>query len=178
MGELNSDFSRDDVETLIEAMGDWEVLGNQEFTLLQMIKGAPMPPEDHEAYDYMQQLKDHFRRREREIVDHRLTRQEKAVFLKAKLMLVRRDLGINELFEMAAKEQPPVSKEGEETPSFFPEAKKSTVEKPESSSEAKQIPVKVSGSEVEERLKWAEFFIKDLGVWNHYEKFLQEKTSA
>jgi len=166
MGELDSKFSRDDIETLIEAMGDWEVLGNQEFTLLQMIKGAPMPPEDHEAFDYMQQLKDHFRRREREIVDSRLSRQEKSVFLKAKLMLVRRDLGINQLFEMASLDT-------------ITDAEEEKIDS--SACEGVQIPVKsfsTSFSKAEERLKMAEFFIRDLGVWNHYEKFLAEKTSA
>lgn len=168
MGELSSKFSRDDIETLIEAMGDWEVLGNQEFTLLQMIKGAPMPPEDHEAFDYMQQLKDHFRRREREIIDSRLSRQEKSVFLKAKLMLVRRDLGINQLFEMASLD---TITDVEEKVDSLSEAKSSDCE-------GVQIPVKFSTSKVEERLKMAEYFIRDLGVWSHYEKFMAEKTSA
>lgn len=173
MGELTSKFSRDDVETLIEAMGDWEALGNQEYTLLQMIKGAPLPPEDHEAFEYMQHIKDHFRRREREIMDGRLTRQEKSVFLKAKLMMVRRDLGINKLFEMAAAEEQspihlsetPSRSDEEKLPSLFPE------------DEVIKIPVK-SSDDIAKRLKLAEFFIKDLGVWGHYEKFLAEKSSS
>ena len=176
MGELTSKFSRDDVETLIEAMGDWEALGNQEYTLLQMIKGAPMPPEEHEAFEYMQHIKDHFKNREREIMHSRLTRQEKAVFLKAKLMIVRRDLGISKLFEMAAVDPddsptpPPISTESPGTnlkeksvPSFLPESAEKP-QKPETNAE--------------ERLKKAEFFIKDLGVWGHYEKFLAEKSGS
>jgi len=163
MGELTSKFSRDDIDTLIEAMGDWEALGNQEYTLLQMIKGAPMPPEDHEAFEYMQHIKDHFRRRERDIIDSRLTRQEKAVFLKAKLMLVRRDLGINQLFEMAAQDQAEASK----------------VESPppvESPSGGIQIPVKSAESKIQESLDLAEFFIRDLGVWEHYQNFLAQRA--
>jgi hypothetical protein len=173
MGELTSKFSRDDVETLIEAMGDWEALGNQEYTLLQMIKGAPLPPEDHEAFEYMQHIKDHFRRREREIMDGRLTRQEKSVFLKAKLMLVRRDLGINKLFEMAA-EGPFDAEKMSDWEKPKPVVENETVKAPE---EAIKIPVKSSG-DVAKRLEMAEFFIKDLGVWGHYEKFLAEKSAS
>lgn len=171
MGELTSKFSRDDVETLIEAMGDWEALGNQEYTLLQMIKGAPLPPEDHEAYEYMQHIKDHFKRRERDIMDGRLTRQEKSVFLKAKLMLVRRDLTINKLFEMAAEAPVDIEKMSDWEK---PVVEDKTVEAPEA---AIKIPVKSSG-DVAKRLEMAEFFIKDLGVWGHYEKFLAEKSAS
>lgn len=171
MGELTSKFSRDDVETLIEAMGDWEALGNQEYTLLQMIKGAPMPPEDHEAFEYMQHIKDHFRRREREIVDSRLTRQERSVFLKAKLMMVRRDLGINQLFEMAAT---PDVAATEPQPELEPQPEP----QPESSTDSPVQEKKSMSGDLHSRLKIAEFFIKDLGVWAHYEKFVAEKTNS
>jgi hypothetical protein len=49
MGELTSKFSREDIELLLEATSDWEALGSQQFHLLNMVKAAPMPPEDHEA---------------------------------------------------------------------------------------------------------------------------------
>jgi hypothetical protein len=181
MAILESKFSREDVETLVEAMGDWETLGNHEFYLMQMVRQAPMPPEEEsEAYEYFRNIKDHFAEREKEILATRLVRQERAVFLKAKLMLVRQEMSVNQLFEMAttsevAKTETP--KESLET--LKKEAKpvldmtvEPTVEPVEPSVDTPDdIPVA-------QRLEWAEWFIKDLGVWSHYDKFLEEKKVA
>lgn len=142
MAELNTKFTRSDLETLIESMGDWEMLGDHEHRVLEMIKGAPMPPEDHEAYDIMSQIKNHYKKREREINASRQVRQERATLLKAKLMLVRMELGTNQFFEMSDN----TCADGQQ-------------KTPESS----------------EALTLAEFFIRDLGVWDHYKKFLKEK---
>ena len=155
MSELSSKFSRDDIETLLEAMNDWETLGGQEFHLMNIVKSTPMPPEDHEAYEMVSMIKEHYAKREKDIKESRITRQERAVFLKAKLMLVRRDMSVNQLFEMATEDAPavPVS-----------EAKTEV-----GCSEAKPAPF------VQNDLQRAEFFIRDLGVWDHYQKFLNEK---
>lgn len=162
MGELTSKFSRDDLETLLEAMGDWESLGNQEWHLAQMVRNSPMPPEDHEAYEMMQAVKEHFHRREKEIKANRETRQERAVFLKAKLMMVRRDMGIDQLFEMATRT----------------DLVEEVASEPEVKSEVKQAtPVLSGGEDFQKRLERAEYFIRDLGVWGHYEKFLSETAS-
>lgn len=151
MSELTSKFSKEDLETLIESMGDWELMGSQEFNFLNMIEDAPMPPEDHEAFQVMQHIKDYYRSRKQKILDNRLVRQEKAVFLKAKLMLVRRDMNMDSLFEMAISSPGPVPV----TP-----------------------PVnKFTPAVIQQKLETAEFFIKDLGVWGHYEKFLAEKVA-
>lgn len=163
MGELSSQFTREDIETLLEAMGDWEVLGNHEFHVMQMIKGAPLPPEDHEAFEVMQQIKEHYRKREKDIKASREVRQEKAVFLKAKLMLVRKELGINQLFDMSANTDPnsPMPQPKDESEAPEPKAKP-----------------KKADPDVAKKLEMAEFFIKDLGVWPHYEKFLVEQKSG
>jgi hypothetical protein len=97
-------------------------------------------------------IKDHYKKREKDIKDSQVTRQERAVFLKAKLMLVRRDMGINALFEMAT-----------ETPAVATQT-----------TETKDMPVVAEASD---KLSKAEFFIRDLGVWDHYQKFLEEKKS-
>lgn len=160
MGELTSQFSREDIETLIEAVGDWEVLGNQEFHIMQMIRNVPLPPDDHEAYDAMVQIKEHYRKREREIQKTRAVRQEHAVFLKAKLMLVRKDLGISQLFNMASHVDLSAK------PQAVPEA-----------AEADDRPTREAcRADASDRLELAEFFIKDLGVWDHYQKYLSEKA--
>ncbi len=163
MSTLDSRFSREDLETLIEAMGDWESLGNHEFHVLQMVKNIPMPPEDHEAFEFIGKLKEHFRNRERNINESRLTRQEKAVFLKAKLMMARKDLGINQLFDMAAEAAANEPYEAETVP-------------PESGMSA--APEKVEKSEASTRLEAAEFFIRDLGVWEHYQTFLADRKNS
>lgn len=167
MSELTSKFTRDDLETLIESIGDWEMLGNQEWHLLNMIKNAPMPPEEHEAYDHMVQIKNHFRSRERDIEAGRQTRQEKAVFLKAKLMLVRRDMGIDQLFEMAADTT---------SATHDPAPVESVPVQPPKPSEGVKIPVK-SNETAQDALEAAEFFIRDLGVWEHYQNFLRDREA-
>lgn len=156
MAEFTSKFTREDLETLIEATGDWEMLGNREYQMLEMIKGAPMPPEDHEAYEIMSQIKEHYKKRERDINASRQVRQERAVFLKAKLMLVRQDLGTNQLFDMAS------NMDSSHNPA-----------KPAATAASQT-------SEAEESLKLAEFFIKDMGagVWDYYQKFLQERKGG
>ena len=153
MSELSSKFSREDIETLLEAMNDWEAVSSQEWHLMNMIKSAPMPPEDHEAFDMVQHVKDYFRNREKDINDSRVTKQEKACFLKAKLMMVRRDLGINQLFEMATEDVPV------------------DASAPKESAEATQ-PVSVSPSALER----AEYFIRDMGIWEYYQKFLDREN--
>lgn len=138
MGQLNSALSKEDLNTLIEAMDDWELFGNSEFHMMSAVKNAPLPPEDQEEqYEFVKRIKDHYKRREKEIKDTRAIRQEKAIFTKAKLMLIRQDIGIGKLFE------PTTTTEGEVS------------------------------SESPSKLALAEFFIKDMGVWQHYVKFLQ-----
>jgi len=165
MSELTSKFSKEDLETLIESIGDWELMGSQEFNFLNMIEDAAMPPEDHEAFQVMRSIRDHYRARKQQILDNRAVRQEKAVFLKAKLMLVRRDMNISDLFEMTADSPGPVSV----TPPKPPTVKK--------------LPSTGGGSILQgvvvtqQKLEMAEFFIRDLGVWEHYEKFLAEKKA-
>lgn len=135
MGELNSKFSREDIETLLESISDWECVENQEYQMMSYIKALQLPSEDNPAYSSILAVKENFKSREKEIKESRITRQERAVFLKAKLMLVRRDMGIDQLFEMATES----TKETESSKS---------------------------------KLELAEEFIKDLGVWKHYQEFI------
>lgn len=159
MGTLNSTFSAQDVDTLIEAVGDWEQLGMGEYHMLQMVRQIPNLPEDHEAHEYVKHLKEQFENRRQEIEATRRTRQERSVFLKAKLMLIRQDMTVDQIFEMATDS--------------------STVAAPA----PKEAPVKRAAPATEQltgdaallrHLRIAEFFIKDLGVQSHYEAFVKE----
>ncbi len=173
MGELSSKFDDDDIETLIKAMDDWEMIQNQEFHVLGMVKNMPMPPEDHEAFEMMSQLKRHYQNREKGIVADRSIRQEKSVFLKAKLMMARRDISIGNLFDMAANSEPSVPTVS--TASTVEVARPEIKDIVQSAVAAKVAQM----SEVESKLANAEFFIKDMGdgVWAYYQKFLTEKNS-
>jgi hypothetical protein len=137
MGTLSSKFTREEIETLIESMSEWEASHNEEWYIMDVIKKIPMPPEDHEAYEMWQKVKEHFRQREKKIEADRFMRQEKTVFIKAKLMLVRKDMDVDQLFALAT-----------------------------------------SSEEDQRSLADIEEFIRDLGVWDHYQRFLQDKENS
>jgi len=147
---LEKKFNNKDIETLIEAMEDWEVVGNQEYHILSMIKSAPMPPDDHEAFEYMEQIKHYFKKREKDIMANKAMRQEKSIFLKAKLLMLRQDLQRDEFLEIATVNE--------------------NIEKKEN------VKTNKDQEEIKKKLELAEFFIKDLGVWSHFEKFLADKS--
>lgn len=146
MGTLDSTLTAEDLELLIESLDDWELVGNQEYHIMHMVKNAPMPPQDHESFEMIKNVKEHFKQREKEINDTRKLRRERAIFLKAKLMLIRTDGGVAELFQHAQSASP---------------------------SEPKQAAEKPSG-DLAHKIERAEFFIKDVGIWEHYQKFLTE----
>lgn len=156
MASLTSALDKNDLETLVEAMNDWETIGNHEFHVMNLVKNVPIPPDDHDSHEFIVNIKDHFKQREKDIKATRAVREEKAVLLKAKLMLIKRDMGINQLFENASA---PVEEDTAEEVVAQPKAKKPTKEQ-------------VAGLEL------AEAFIKDLGVWTHYEKFLAEHKNS
>lgn len=153
MAELNTNFTKEDIETLIEAMGDWEYQSSQDYILLNMLKKMPMPTEDHASHAFMQDLRQQYLDREREILRNRDVQQEKAVLLKAKLILARQDASINRLFDMAAAVSPT------------------------SSNHVPQNEQNENVEQLKSRLSLAEEFIKDMMIWSHFEKFVAEKTS-
>lgn len=168
MAELSSKFTQEDIEKLIESVGDWEVNGSQEYLFMTRILDAPALPEDHEAFEIWTQIRDHYRSRKQILEDRHADRQEQAVFLKAKLMLVRKEMRVNDVFEMAAEEVKAVPKKKKVVPD--------SPASPRTAQSTQKIPVSVS--DAQKKLEDAEFFIKDLGVWEHYQKFLAEKSDS
>jgi hypothetical protein len=90
--------------------------------------------------------------------------------LKAKLMLVRRDMGIDQLFEMAAEAASPTQPAPVEK---VPQAVPVSSEKADSG--GVKIPVSTTDEGDQGTLEDAVFFLKDLGVWDHYQKFLADR---
>jgi hypothetical protein len=117
--------------------------------VMQMVKGHPMPEREDESFDFIKKIKEHFRKREKEIKQERSIRQEKAILVKAKLILLRQDGGISQLFAEAAETESPQEVQVPNNPVL---------------TEAQQS-----------RLELAEFYINDLGVWDMYQKFLLDR---
>jgi|694.fasta_scaffold12037_16 hypothetical protein len=152
-------FTLSDIETLIEAVGDWELVNNQDFNAMIVIKNLLLPPEDSQDYEGVKALKKHFAVREKDIMASRSLRQEIAVFLKAKLYRARRELGICKLFDMASGNDDK-------------EATLVTAEKPVN------LNAKDDASTLKKRLELAEAFIDDLKVRSYYEKFIEDRKNA
>ena len=174
---LDKKFTKQDIETLIGAMDDWEMVGNQEYHVLHMIKNAPMPPEEHEAFDAFSKIKNYFRNREKDILASRSVRQEKAIFLKAKLLMIRQDVDDGMFVDMAINSDPTphVQKNLPSTDTSLGDATQE--ENRAVQHEGYENPL-TNITQVLIKLKQAEFFIKDLGVWEHFQKFLSEKNTC
>lgn len=162
MSVLKAELTSDDFEILIEAMDDWEMIGNHEFHVMSAVKNAPMPPEDmEEHYEAMARLKEVFRKREKEIKETRQVRQERAILTKARLVMIKQDLAIGNLFN-AASCPPPTQADKASSETCCAESAEAT------------SPT----CELQAKLDIAEDFIRDLGVWGHYEKFISDKTGS
>lgn len=189
MSELSNKFTHEDIETLIEAMNDWENIGTQEWQIAKQLKKIPMPPKNHEAYPYIASIKQHFAKRSEEINRTKNIKEEKAVLMKAKLMLVRRELAANQLFNMVENVDPnsPLPQEApeavdsenyedEEYGDFIEElnelSNEDDIEPP------KPIAKKKNVANAAKKLEQAEYFIRDLGVWDHYMSFLKSTSDS
>ncbi len=103
VSSLSSNFVKEDINLLIQAIDDWETNGTYEYATAMAVKNMPLPPEENEYYDFIASLKKQFSQRELELVRLKEEKQEKAVMLKAKLFLVRKEIEINEVFDFASR---------------------------------------------------------------------------
>jgi hypothetical protein len=163
MGQLDSRLTPEDVETLLDSISDWEMVGNQEYYIMNMVRSIPMPAEENDTFEAIKGIKEHFRTREKEIKESRAIRQEKAIFLKAKLLLAKRDAAIDKLFDptpVDIQSTPPKKEPGmvEDRPTILPfKDDKSTA------------------PDFAQRLVLAEEYIKDVGIWKNYTTFLADR---
>jgi hypothetical protein len=153
---IDASFNSKDVETLLEAMDIWESTGNVESTVLDYIKKIPVPKGNKEAAQYIKEIKEYWIGQEKDIVSRRDVVREKAIFLKAKLMQAKISKGIDRFFA---------------APDPLPEVPAKEV--------AGAVGIDPPPTQADEfgKRQLAEAFIKDLGVWSHYEKFLADRAN-
>jgi len=171
MAMLEGKLSLDDIELLIDSMGYWESAGNQDFHMMQMVKNAVLPDEDDDSFEFVKRVKEHFSGREKEIKADRSLRQEKATMLKAKLMLMRSDMGVDWLFEEAGAAT--TDAEQIEKPVKVPVKSENGPKKPVVVKSEK----KVVGTDPEKLAK-AEQFLEQAGITTYYEGFLNGEQST
>jgi len=97
---LAAKFSSQDLDTLLEAMDEWERVGGEQLNFIKMLENIPdlafadLPPEMKDAFEkYKQQQMG----KKREIEKSRKVRGEKATLLKAKLILLLQRAAANRL---------------------------------------------------------------------------------
>jgi len=171
MAFLDSKLTNDDLNTLVEAMSDWESIGNHEYHLMNAVRSAIMPPEDSESHEFVKMVKDHYRAREKEIKDTRLVRQERAVFLKAKLMLARSSNAVEQLFDQAST---PV----EEKPQIVQPGQVLEGAGSELTQEERTQTVEAPSDKLVKEHELALRYMKECGIWGHWEKFLAAEMAS
>lgn len=150
-----------DINLLLEAIDIWQAWNTQDYNVLNLLKTMPLPPEGSSEYEVLSQLKERALSRQQEIENrHRLV-EEQAVSLRYKLILARRALEAKKVLEMSLEElddclSQQKQSQGELTP------------------ESKQIGQYES---CRRSLQLAEQFIRDVGIWHYYEKFLLEQAT-
>jgi len=153
--QLDSRLVKPDLITLIEAVRDWQRVGDRELHMLQMVKDMPYPPEDHEAYDWVSQMKKQYKEREREIKEASELRAEKATLLAAKLYLAKNELSIQGMLDLAEM---------------------ITTNEESLLQEDPQTEIKLSPkSDAKEELDLAYEYIRDVGIWKNFSDFRAER---
>ena len=111
MKNLQASLGMADLEVLLEAMSEWENLGNHDYYMMQQVKNMPIPTEEESEQwnKIITQLKSHYANREKTIKSDKQVREEKAVFTRAKLMMIRQAVAANMLWnnpEDAGSDEP------------------------------------------------------------------------
>lgn len=100
MKDLKASLGTADLEVLLEAMQEWENLGNHDYYVMQQVRNMPIPSEEESEQwnKIITQLKAHYSEREKTIKSDKQVREEKAVFTRAKLMMIRQAVASNKLW--------------------------------------------------------------------------------
>lgn len=170
MDSLKAKLDLHDIEVLIEAVGEWESLGNQDYYIAQQVKNIPLPDEEEneDAYKYISAVKKHFAEREKDIKAARAVRQEQSTFLRAKLFMMKQSQGVEKLWE--APESSAIAAPKEKDIKVVKEPKKDKKE-PKSEVKEPKEPKKAKPKTDDWQLKYeiAEKYMEDLqciGLFN------------
>ena len=103
--EIPSEFTEDDLNTILEAVGVWELQCNADLEMIAKLKMLQDPEfPDEESKEAFYAWKNAMLSREKQIVQHKKVRTEKAILLKAKLILMNQRNMAENAFERAIAE--------------------------------------------------------------------------
>lgn len=188
MATLDSKLSVSDIQLLVDAVGDWEMNNNHDYHIMQIVKNTIVPDEEEnqEQYEFVMQVKNHFKQREKEINDKRSLRQEQAIILKAKLMLLKNELDVDQIFDDAQESIPKIKKLQVNAPTAvvvvdepIKDSKLDKLDKAESFlNQSKYAKIwELYQSDLNGKpstLEKIEGYIGELGMTKHYLKYLEE----
>ncbi len=89
--ELEADFTEQDLSTLLDALDEWEMQDIGLLDLIDKLRHIPDPPDDADP-DYthaFEEFKNHMLSQEDKVRRSRTVRREKAILLKAKIILMK-----------------------------------------------------------------------------------------
>jgi len=159
MESLKAALNMTDLELLLEAVGEWESVGNYEFSVMQQIKNIPVPDEEEneEAHKYIMAVKEHFKKREKEIKAARSVRQEQSTFLRAKLFMIKQKTGMDKLWTNPDD---------------------ADISAPRERAVSSTASRKAEDPLWETKFGIAQAYMEEMKMWKYFETHMQEKLAA
>lgn len=106
--ELDGEFTPQDLEVMLDALDEWETKDVELLELIEKLKHIPDPPEDaNEQYrEHFLEFKKHMLSQEHKARSNKKQRREKAVLLKAKIILMNQSRAADQIMEEAQGKPP------------------------------------------------------------------------
>lgn len=101
--ELDAEFTNQDLEALLDALDGWEMKDIELLELIEKLKNIPDPPDDADP-EYKEnfiEFKKHMLSQEHRARSNKKQRREKAVLLKAKIILMNQSRAADKFMEEA-----------------------------------------------------------------------------
>jgi len=105
--EIDSDLTTEELDTLIEALDDWEKSESHTIEFIEVLKKIPDPDtEDNPHMEQFIDFKRHMVSKESDLKKDKRIRREKAIFLKAKLLLLTQSKVVDRFCEETQSDPP------------------------------------------------------------------------
>jgi hypothetical protein len=106
--ELEEEFTPQDLDTILDALDEWETKDVELLELIEKLKHIPDPPEDAnpEYREYFLEFKKHMLSQEHKARSNKKQRRERAVLLKAKIILMNQSRAADKLFDESSGPKP------------------------------------------------------------------------